>query len=291
MTAIGNATFNLHPQEFPFKFTFSLADTFKIMAEEVLKNPAYVSSPRGRECREIIDYKIVCGDPLNNHFVNAGRTGDVNRYLAKEMMLYFGGRNDAEGFIDASKFWGKLATPDGKINSAYGYMIFVKKTPSGKTQFEWVMESFKKDKDTRQALMFLGSPDYQYDGNPDFTCTLNYHFFIRNNRLDMIVNRRSQDLVLGFTYDAVWEMCLLQALRLELLAFYPELKLGFISWNINSLHIYKENFEMIEKMLEKPFVVTPIPQMFESPILNKNFSNTEPFQKWCLTYANPAKPE
>jgi len=186
-------------------------------------------------------------------------------YLNKELELYFTGERSAEKFGEASKFWLKLANTQGNINSSYGYRIFHRDIYSEvelnekdmnlvheySNQWEFCKEQLINDKDTRQALMFVSGPDVQYHGNKDFICTLTYLFDINDNKLNITVNRRSQDLYFGLPYDFVWEYLLLVKMYNDLKSVYPELQIGSYTMFANNIHIYERNFDIFRKMIEE----------------------------------------
>lgn len=270
----------------------SLAELYVRMLWHTINNPEYETSPRGQKIKEIIGVQAILTNPYSNSFKNKIR--DLPRqYLAKELSLYFAGRNDVKGFIDASSFWDKLKTKWNTIHSAYGYLIFTNFgclfNDESVSQWEWAKRSLINDKDSRQALMFVSSPEVQYEGCKDFICTLNYAFLIRDNKLHMIVNRRSQDIHFGFTYDAVWESLLMQCMKLELASVYPEIELGNLIFNINSLHVYERNFEILENMLNYGFELDELPRIKKNPILNldvigishgEKYEGNDEFFKW-----------
>jgi len=67
----------------------------------------------------------------------------------------------------------------------------------------------------------------------------------------MVSSMRSNDLIYGFTYDIVRFSLILQSLRLDLLEIYPDLKLGNLYYNANSLHIYSDKYNISRKILEE----------------------------------------
>lgn len=243
----------------------SFAQAYGNICHEVLNNPEYTCSPRGLECREITNAIIEISNPYSNLFKNSVRDLPL-KYLRDELKLYFQGRRDIDGFEKASKFWSKIANKD-IVNSAYGYLIFKKLNNENKTQWQWVLHSLLRDRDTRQAVMFLCGPEFQYDSNKDFVCTLNYSFYIRDNKLNMIVNRRSQDIVLGITYDVPWEMLLMQQLcnhiNCTIDKGHPVVEMGSYLLHCNSLHVYANNFELVEGMLNNEFIADEIPRISE----------------------------
>ena len=72
------------------------------------------------------------------------------------------------------------------------------------------------------------------------SCTLTWHFFNRNDKLEMIVNMRSWDLVWGLSYDipcfVAVQMAVADALDLEL---------GEYTHVAGSGHVYERHFDMI----------------------------------------------
>ena len=184
----------------------------------------YKTSPRGLPIREKLDYTFKVMSPTAEPI----RTRDPERnktiadYTRKEVELYNSCTNQAADFAKASKFWEKIANPDGTVNSAYGYLIW--KNPSNgneyyehderglgiyRTPWEWAKQSLIQDKNTRQAILRFSLPEHAYQGVKDFTCTMHGNFLIRNDKLHFSVVMRSNDLWLGLTYDLPWFISLM----------------------------------------------------------------------------------
>ena len=245
---------------------------------DVYNNPDVKSSPRGQPCREKLDYTfrvlrpdaspIVTKDPKRNDVIRS--------YTAKEVELYDSCTNSAEDFGRASKFWLSLANPDGTVNSAYGHLIWSKRShgsdfetesycispssrpgdgsvfssrPVRRTPWDWAKQSLIDDKDTRQAILRFSLPEHQWKGNKDQTCTMHGNFLIRNDQLHLSVVMRSNDLTLGLVYDLPWFCGLMDRMILELKNVYPNLTKGCYTHTVHSLHIYERNEEMVKKML------------------------------------------
>lgn len=209
-------------------------------------------------------------------------------YVVKELELYFSGEMSAEKFGAASKFWLKLANPDGNINSNYGNLVFYKsidtKFGSLYNQWTWAKNQLIADKDTRQAIMFISSPHVQFTGNKDFICTLNYTFSIFEDKLSIEVNRRSQDVILGLPYDYVFEYLLLVKMHNELLPYYPELKIGSYTMFCNNIHMYDKNKELVQNMLseykesryDKLMIEKNLPDhIMDDYVMNPRFGNVQ----------------
>jgi len=246
------------------------AEVYAQMLHSLIYCPEYRTAPRGKTINEHQNVLVEIHYPCSNMFTNSVR-GVPIKYLVDELLLYFSGRCDKAGFVAASKFWDAI-TPDGEeIKSAYGNLIFVKRdTPSELTQWEWAKTALVKDKDSRQALLHFNRTEHQSITNKDFVCTLSGLFSIRDNKLNFTINRRSNDIIRGVTFDFVFEMLLMQCMLIELRPIYPDLKLGKYSCFINSLHIYEEHFELAKNMLNAQFIDAETPRIVANPILNRD---------------------
>ena len=247
---------------------------------DVYDNPDHICSPRGQRIREKLYYGFQIANPINEPIKthDEGRNETIKSYTAKECELYDSGTNAAEDFGKASKFWLKLANPDGTVNSAYGHLIKFKKSHGNpiyelaeqmngldseavseflmqkskdamRTPWEWCVDSLKSDKDTRQAVLRFSLPEHFYKGNKDMTCTLNGNFHIRDNKLLFRVHMRSNDLTLGLVYDLPWFVGLMHEMVGELKDVYPDLEVGTYTHIVDSLHIYDRDEEKILGML------------------------------------------
>ena len=246
---------------------------------DVYFNADVKSSPRGQACREKLDYSFRVLQPDESPIITKDpkRNATIASYTAKEIQLYDSCTNSAADFGQASKFWLSLANPDGTVNSAYGHLIWSKKShgsdfetqftnapefgiteaggivkteqPVRRTPWEWAKQSLIDDKDTRQAILRFSLPEHQWKGNKDQTCTMHGNFLIRNDELHFSVVMRSNDLTLGLVYDLPWFCGLMDKMVAELKPLYPDLKKGHYTHTVHSLHIYERNEEMVKKML------------------------------------------
>lgn len=260
---------------------YSFAKAYEELSSKILHNFEHESSPRNYKINEILNFIIQIKNPYSNLFFNENRSPSL-KYLKDELKLYFSGSNNLEEFGKASKFWLKLSNDDKTINSAYGYLLFVKRNIHGTSQWEWSKSSLLKDQDTRQAILHFNDSSHQYEGNLDFPCTLNGNFHIRDNKLHFTIMMRSNDLVFGVSYDIPFFMLLMQCMRLELLEKYPQLELGTYTHIVNSMHLYEKDFEKTEESLNHDFKEVFIPQITVNPILNlenPKFKITE-FASW-----------
>ena len=141
-------------------------------------------------------------------------------------------------------------------NSAYGKYIFNHRPIKGwgtkydnelgqvKSQWEFVKEVLTKDPYSRQAVIHI-KPVQMYE-TKDVTCTFMLHFFIRDNKLDLITTMRSNDLLFGTTYD-VFMFTFLQ----ELMAAELGVELGTYKHFTSNMHIYEKDIEVINNILNE----------------------------------------
>jgi thymidylate synthase len=89
------------------------------------------------------------------------------------------------------------------------------------------------------------------------------NFFIRDNKLNMKVQMRSNDIFYGLTFDAPFFAFLLQSIHIKLIETYPDLQLGEYFHFADNLHFYERHFELAEDIkkeeidaeLEENFVI------------------------------------
>ena len=246
----------------------TFAECYKDLLQNLLESPEYICSPRGMQINEITNLSFTIENPISCLYTNKRRSSQ-EKYIAAELIWYFSGRRDLKFIEKYASFWKQVANPDGTLNSAYGYLLFNRRNEHGKTQWQWAYDSLVSDKDTRQAIMHFNTPDHQRDGNKDFVCTLSGNFHIRENKLNLIIDMRSNDAILGTATDVAF-FCILQIQMWYLLQeVYPDLELGTYTHHVHSMHIYERNFELVKEMLNEEFIPVKIPLMEDDFIDSK----------------------
>ena len=127
------------------------------------------------------------------------------------------------------EIWKRMANPEGKVNSNYGYQW------ERNNQLEKVIDLLKREKYTRQATISIYDgkeiDDYKYDT----PCTYAVQFTIVDNRLNMCVTMRSNDLWYGFCNDQ-YQFSELQ----RLVAKRINMDIGTYYHFAHNLHIYSD---------------------------------------------------
>jgi thymidylate synthase len=212
-----------------------------VKVSKALLSEGHRNDPRGLLTMELCDAWLIIED-VSNPVVSLPER-DINiRYLMGEMEWYNSGSLLAKDIHKYSKFWTTLADSNGTINSNYGFLALIEKW-SGKSQVEWCINSLKKDKHTRQAVINYNQPRHKYEGVKDFVCTLTQQFVVRNGKLDMVVLMRSNDLIFGLTYDIPWFVSVLRTVSEA-----TGIPMGTYNHYASSLHVYEKHFKMVEAM-------------------------------------------
>jgi len=255
----------------------TFAEVYKKSLKDLLKTSSSVS-PRGYKVNEILNAVHVIEDPTSCLYENK-RRGSQLKYIAAETLYYFLGRRDL-GFIkEYASFWEQIANSDSTVNSAYGNLLFTETNKFGISQWDWAYKSLCNDKDTRQAILLFNKPDYQYFGNKDVICTLNGVFNIRDNKLHLTVNMRSNDAVLGTPTDiAFFALLQMQMCKILKEEAYPELELGRLTHVANSYHIYERHFTLVGEMITKQFKPVAIDEIGDN-LIDRTGKPTPAFQE------------
>lgn len=250
----------------------SFAEVYNYALEDLYRYPEYETKPRGLTVKENLNVGLVMTDPTLSVYNNLKRSSQYS-YIAGELLWYFSGRDDAKFISNFSKFWLNLQSQSGNVNSAYGDLLFKRGENEPISQWEWAYQSLLKDKDTRQAILHFNRPYHQHFDNKDFVCTMHGTFHIRNNKLHFTINMRSNDAILGLPTDVAFFVMLQKQMLKHLKDTYPDLEMGTYTHFDASLHIYENNFELVEEMLKNEFIQDCLPEI-GIDFINKDGSPT-----------------
>lgn len=207
---------------------------------EHLNKYGEISAPRGQKIKEILGFNICIENPLDRIIYSPTRKMSMS-YAVGEFIYYITGDNSLDFISYYSKQFENF-TDDGKtINSAYGHRIFGKSNLINFNQWEFIKNKLKEDPDTRQAIIHLHLPNNKPTN--DELCTLTLQFMIRNDKLNLLVNMRSNDIIWGYTYD-VFNFTLLQ----ELMANELNIPIGYYYHNAASMHIYEKDWDKLNNL-------------------------------------------
>lgn len=200
-----------------------------------LESENYVTDKTGCKMIEMLGATFIANEPAI--------FGEVNEdYVRREIQWYESRSlnvNDIPPPVPA--IWKQVATPDGWINSNYGWCIY---SEENGFQFLNCMRTLQNDPESRRAIMIYTRPsmqvEYNKDGMSDFMCTNSVQYMIRNGRLNAVVNMRSNDVVFGYKNDYAWQKHVL-----FLLSDALRVPMGHIVWQVGSLHVYERHFNLV----------------------------------------------
>jgi thymidylate synthase len=221
--------------------------------EELFSRGEYITT-RELKTLELCNINFCITNPLNRNTNNPKRKWKLPLAIG-EFAWHVSGSKDVDFIAYYARQWKNFST-DGKMisQSCYGHKIF-KKDVYGESQWDRLIKLLKKDKFSRRAVLDLYESDSGIDYfAKDIACVSTVQFLIRKEKLDVIVNMRSNDLIWGLPYD-IYLFTMLQ----ELLSLELEIELGNYYHNVGSMHIYERHFELGREMLnERNIEINPV---------------------------------
>lgn len=171
-------------------------------------------------------------NPMNNHITHRDRAWNYD-YAQAEWLWYLSGDPSLEKLGEiygrVPKIWKKMANTAGRVMSNYGWQW------NRDYQLDIVVNKLKDNPETRQASLsiFDGKEfvKYQYDT----PCTYAIHFYIVDNKLNMSVMMRSNDLWYGFCND---QYCF--SMLQKMVADRLNIETGTYYHFANNLHLYND---------------------------------------------------
>jgi len=192
-----------------------------------------IHSPRGKTIREIINasYTIDMQSPVITKQSRKMAYG----FMFGEAAWIVSGSNWLSGIAYHMKRYADFSDDGVFLNGAYG--------PKVAEQYTYIVNTLIKDPESRQAVMGIWRE--RPAESKDIPCTLSMQFFIRNGKLDAVVNMRSQDAVWGFSYDIFTFSQVANMIRVLLINQGVSVQLGKLHVQVGSLHIYEHHFKDI----------------------------------------------
>lgn len=231
----------------------------KIQSGEIVKTGSNASQTAGQEGYvEILAQQLIL-DPYAPYIYLDKKFQTPKKYVKSELDWYKSMDLSIIGHpgIEDNPTWQSCCTQDDKklVNSNYGWCVFSEENGS---QYDNCLATLIKDKTTRNAIIMYERPsmyaDYKKDGMHDMICTFFSHFFIRDNKLYMVHVMRSNDIRYGFICsDLAWNCFVYQNMYEDLKKVYPDLEVGCIVWQSDSMHLYSRHFDDLKAYIGQKF--------------------------------------
>lgn len=228
-------------------------------------------------CRDILDNGISDKDlPVRPHWLDGTPAHTikkfciVNRYdLSKEFPIITLRRTAFKSAIDEilwiwqkksnnvhdlnSHIWDSWADETGSIGKAYGYQLGVKSIyPEGEfDQVDRVLFDLKNNPSSRRILTNI----YNFQDLHEmhlYPCAYSMTFNVTGNKLNGILNQRSQDTLTANNWNVVQ-----YAVLLHMFAQVSGLEVGEFVHVISDAHIYDRHVPIVEEILKNPQYPAP----------------------------------
>lgn len=264
------------------------------------------TNPRGKSTKEIRPVMIENKNPKNRFTYLKGRK--INAFFQVfEAFWILSGRADCKPLTLFNSNMEQFSDGNGFYNASYGERMrfWGQNLSHGRVydpvdQLADVVRKLVDDPSTRKATICLTNPTfdnskYTIDGeNKDIACNEIIDFKIRNNKLDVVVYNRANDLHYG-TYGA--NLCQFTTIQEMVLSFLrnsgneslKNLELGSYYQITNSLHVYLDDYgyACTEQIRSHDF--TPLNFDFNSPIpkIDMSFEQFSRLVTWYWTTIHP----
>ncbi len=147
-----------------------------------------------------------------------------------------------------SHIWDSWADEKGTIGKAYGYQLGVKhKYPEGEfDQVDRVLFDLKNNPSSRRIMtnIYVHQDLHEMSLYP---CAYSMTFNVTGNKLNAILNQRSQDILTANN----WNVCQ-YAILVHMFAQVSGLEVGEFVHVIADAHIYDRHIPVIKEMIERP---------------------------------------
>lgn len=158
-----------------------------------------------------------------------------------------------------SHIWDSWADENGTIGKAYGYQLSIKhKYPEGEfDQVDRILYDLKNHPESRRIISNIYNHSDLHEMNL-YPCAYSVTLNVSGKRLNMILNQRSQDMLVANN----WNVCQ-YAVLLKMFAQVSGLEAGTLLHVIADAHIYDRHVPYVEDLLKlEPY---PAPGFWINP--------------------------
>jgi thymidylate synthase len=182
---------------------------------------------------------------LTNPRARLSRTETKGRLFSclGELFWYLAGTDDLAFIRHYLSHYAEESDDGRTVYGAYGPRLFSMK---GNNQIANVIKLLKKRKTSRRAVIQLFDATDIAKHHRGIPCTCTLQLMIRDDRLIMFTNMRSNDVFIGLPYD-VFAFTMLQ----EILARTLNVEIGAYKHAVGSLHLYEKNRKAAKQYLDE----------------------------------------
>jgi thymidylate synthase len=244
-------------------FNFNML--FKGVCTQLKEKGETIINHKKERIQELRNFTLVLTNPINNLLTIPERNLSL-KYLAGELAFYFGGYKSVRMISHYSKFWNHLSDDGKNVNSCYGKKLLYDTNKHKLTQFEYAYGQLSKNSTTKKAVMVIYDKHSADLRTKDLPCTMFLQFFIRNNKLELYVFMRSNDIWYGLSYDlpffTLLQQCMLTRLNCDISEFnntngtnVQYIQLGNYIHTSLSMHVYEKHFDAYNKIINSDYPI------------------------------------
>ena len=185
---------------------------------------------------------------------------DVTELQKKGIHIWDG--NSTRKFLDTRML---SHIPEYNIGKSYGYQF--RNLPK-KDQIRGLIKGLQDNPTSRRNLINIWNPENLAEMALE-PCAYSYNFVVIGNKLNLLQNMRSADILFGVPYNLAFGTYFLLAMS-KIAGLEP----GKLDLVMANAHIYKNQYNIVKEMYKKPFTELPEPAVGE---LTKNISSLEEF--------------
>lgn len=226
---------------------------------QVLTAPNATCAPRGMLVYET--FHATTAVDMTRSLVRVPSRGLNPRFAAAEALWILRGSDRLDELEPYNKRMAEFSDDGVALRGAYG--------PRLARQLHYVLNALRRDRDTRQAVASIWTPEPA--PSRDVPCTLALTFMIRGDVLHAHAFMRSSDLWLGLPYDLFSFSCYaaMVAALYNALGDGAAVTLGNLYLTAASSHLYATHHEPARAVLAADPVVDATPVLSASPTLDE----------------------
>ncbi len=192
--------------------------------------------------------------------------------VVNELLWFLSGSTNIND-LDA-RIWDEWALEDGELGPVYGKQWTAWETKDGSTinQIDYVVDLLKNNPTSRRILFHGWNVEYLPEEklSPHENvrngkmalppCHLLYQFQVMDNKLNLMLTIRSNDLFLGHPFNTAQA-----ALWVHMLAQQCDLEVGELIMSIGDAHIYNNHLKQVEEQLSRTPTALPTLKLKRKP--------------------------
>jgi thymidylate synthase len=196
--------------------------------------------------KSLIGYPLVLDNSTDDAFLLTTKHVAWKNSIKEMYWIYILQNNDVNVLENMKcPVWSAWKQEDGSIGKAYSFQLR-KPTFGYSNQLEYVIETIKKDPNSRRIMIDLWCPEELHEMALT-PCCYNLIFNVQKDKLYMQLNIRSSDTALGLPFN-VFQFQVLH----KLIAHECNLKPANLIIMISNVHYYDRHEEDLLKQIKNP---------------------------------------